>query len=219
MTPSVPLFSETVPVLKVVPMPTIDLSAAETAQLGTERNGIPFMPDRASWDRFRAVLLAKSAQRNPGFFDPDLAAYTPGETEALLQHPRIQAWFEGLQRFEVPADYEGIVLVPCAASKPWRHHANARKSKLYTAYNALIDGIDAGTLPRLYFMTVSEPCGIVPQDRWNDFPPYDNPVFSRTISCAPGWSRPSGPERSWARATGCPSTTTPTSVASTLWAT
>jgi hypothetical protein len=156
-------------------MSLLALSAPERAQLGTELRDIPYFQNQTQWLRFREQLVVKSARRNPGFFDPALAAYTPGETEALLDHPTIRAWHQSLRTFQVPDGYAGLMLVPCAASKPWRDHPNMRKSKLYQAYNRLIERMEIGELPRLYLLTVSEPLGIVPQDRWNDFPPYDNP--------------------------------------------
>jgi hypothetical protein len=159
-------------------VPRITLSAPERAQLGTTKNAVPYL-DAAGWTAFRERLVAKSAKRNPGFFDPALAAYTPGETEALLDQPAIAAWHDRMRAFRVPADYQGIMLVPCAASKPWRDHPNMHKSKLYQAYNRLIAKMDAGELPRLYLLTVSEPLGIVPQDQWNAFPAYDNPGLFR----------------------------------------
>lgn len=68
----------------------MELSATERAQLGTEVREVPHFPNEASWLRFRQGLVEKSARRNPGFFDPDLAAYTPGETEELLDHPQVK---------------------------------------------------------------------------------------------------------------------------------
>lgn len=159
--------------------PQISLSATEHAQLGTRVGGVPHFETPSVWENFRSQLLAKSAKRNPGFFDPGLAAYTPGETEALLDHPQIAAWHAHLADFRVPAGYAGIMLVPCAASKPWRDHPNMRKSKLYQAYNRLLERMDRGELPRLYMITVSEPLGLVPQDQWNNFPAYDNPGLFR----------------------------------------
>lgn len=173
---------------------TIALSRAERAQLGQVKGDIPYLPNLEAWARFRADLVRKSAKRNPGFFDPELAAYTPGETLGLLDHPQIKDWLDGVSNIVVPPDCKGIMLVPCAASKPWRNHANARKSKLYSAYNQLIDEMEAGTRPKWFFITVSEPCGLIPQDRWNDFPPYDNPGlfkddFLRTGLVKSDWAK------------------------------
>ena len=58
------------------------------------------------------MLVKKSAQRNPGFFDPALSAYTPGETLALLEQPAIRDWLNGVRDLPVPEDCAGIVLVP-----------------------------------------------------------------------------------------------------------
>ena len=173
---------------------SIALSKAERDQLGQVKADIPYLPDGDAWQRFRAELVKKSAKRNPGFFDPMLAAYTPGETLGLLEEPRIKAWLDAVPDIQVPEDCVGVMFVPCAASKPWRNHANARKSKLYSAYNQLIDEMEAGTRPKWFFITVSEPCALVPQDKWNDFPPYDNPGlfkddFLRTGLVKSDWSK------------------------------
>ena len=172
----------------------IELSHPERNQLGQVKGAIAYIPDLQAWQRFRSELVKKSARRNPGFFDPSLAAYTPGETLGLLEEPRIKAWLDTVPDIEVPADCVGVVLVPCAASKPWRNHANSRKSKLYSAYNQLIDEMEAGKRPKWFLVTVSEPCGLIPQDKWNDFPPYDNPGlfsddFLRTGLVKSDWSK------------------------------
>lgn len=172
----------------------IGLSPTELAQLGTQRGDIPFLPDEQSWQRFRAQLVEKSAKRNHDCFDPSLAAYTPGETLGLLDEPRIAAWLNHVPDFTVPEDCVGAILVPCAASKPWRDHKNVNKSRLYSAYNQLLDEMEAGQRPKWYFLTVSEPLGLVPQDRWGDFPPYDNPGlfkddFLRTGLVKSDWTK------------------------------
>lgn len=65
------------------------------------------------------------------------------------------------------------MLVPCAKTKPWVGPA-VRRSKLYSAYNAI-----RAERPDVYFLTVSEPLGIVPMDDWARFPQYDNPGLFR----------------------------------------
>lgn len=49
---------------------------------------------------------------------------------------------------------------------------------LYRAYNRIC----ADRPPGVFFATISEPLGIVPETRWADFPAYDNPgLFSSTV--------------------------------------
>ena len=62
-----------------------------------------------------------------------------------------------------------MVFVPCAKTKPWTGPGVSR-SRLYSAYNVLRD-----EFPQTCFVTISEPLGVVPQQRWLDFPQYDNP--------------------------------------------
>ncbi len=148
----------------------------EFEQLGTlHKNGYPYIKNIDDWLHLRKILLDKSAKRNPDHFDESLAAYTPGETLCLLQNPVIQDWFKKIENFQIPQDIEAVILVPCAASKPWIHHKNVQKSLLYKAYNKIIDDVSKKNMPNVYFLTISEPLGIVPQDHWHDFPKYDNP--------------------------------------------
>lgn len=65
------------------------------------------------------------------------------------------------------------MLVPCAKTKPWVGPA-VRRSKLYSAYNEIRE-----EHPEICFATISEPLGIVPMQRWADFPQYDNPGLFR----------------------------------------
>lgn len=157
-------------------MSTTILSKTELAQIGTTAsNGYPYIPDLKSWQEFRQFLVNKSKKRNNDHFDENLAAYTPGETLKLLDKKEIQDWFTSVKKFKVSNDYKAIILVPCAASKPWVDHKNVNKSKLYKAYNQIINEINSGDFPKVYFMTVSEPLGLVPQSKWKNFPKYDNP--------------------------------------------
>ena len=157
------------------------LSRVEQAQLGTfrrHRDGTPSdfrRPPRELWAAVRAHLVARSAHANPGL-DPALTAYTPGETRALLRHPTVRGWHDGVRRFRVPSRYHTIVLVPCAKTKPWEG-AGIGRSRLYSDYNRL-----RREFPSAYFVTISEPLGIVPMDRWADFPQYDNPGLFRDDS-------------------------------------
>lgn len=148
----------------------------ELAQLGTVKdNGFPYLKSLNEWLEFRKILVAKSKKRNPDHFDENLAAYTPGETLKLLNHKEIVNWFKFLESFSIPDNTEAIVLVPCAASKPWFNHKNVNKSVLYKSYNQIINDVEQNKFNKVYFLTVSEPLGIVPQSNWHDFPKYDNP--------------------------------------------
>jgi len=152
------------------------INEIEFQQLGTQKdNGFNYIPDLNSWLEFRKFLIAKSKKRNPDHFDEKLAAYTPGETLQLLNKQEIIDWFKLLKNFTIPEGYDAVVLVPCAASKPWFNHKNVNKSKLYKSYNKIIEEVNNGQFNKVYFLTISEPLGIVPQDLWNNFPKYDNP--------------------------------------------
>lgn len=123
------------------------------------------------------MLVARSQAANPRL-NPELTAYTPGETLRLLDHPEIAAWHRSMRRFELPDDCKTVVLVPCAKTKPWTAE-HTRRSTLYRAYNQLRADAEAKTLHGVYFVTVSEPLGVVPESRWGDFPQYDNPGLFR----------------------------------------
>jgi hypothetical protein len=152
------------------------INEIEFQQLGTKKdNGFNYIPDLNSWLEFRKFLVAKSKKRNPDYFDENLAAYTPGETLQLLNKKEIVDWFKMLNNFQIPEGYDAFVLVPCAASKPWFNHKNVNKSKLYKSYNQIINDVDSNKFKKIYFLTISEPLGIVPQELWNHFPKYDNP--------------------------------------------
>jgi len=137
------------------------LSAVELAQLGT-----PGYISYKDWPRFRRFLVERSLASNPSL-DPKYTAYTPGETLHLLNDPVISAWHSEIISYVVPENYSMVAFVPCAKTKPW---AGASKG-LYKSYNKLIND---NRYP-VYFVTVSEPLGIVPQSLWSDFPQYDNP--------------------------------------------
>jgi hypothetical protein len=149
------------------------LSLIEQAQLGSvrlRRNGEPSThpwPSAAQWPEIRAHLVKRSQRANPAL-DPDLTAYTPGETLGLLAQPEVSAWHKRYAK-KLPADFSRVVFVPCAKTKPWTGPGVSR-SRLYSAYNVLRD-----EFPQTCFVTISEPLGVVPQQRWSDFPQYDNP--------------------------------------------
>ena len=137
------------------------LSEVELSQLGTDN-----FISRELWPVFREFLLNRSLASNSGL-DPELTAYTPGETLKLLSHPTISKWHNEVINYKIPPEYKICAFVPCAKTKPW---LNANKG-IYKSYNKIIND---GKYP-VYFVTISEPLGVVPFSLWNDFPQYDNP--------------------------------------------
>ena len=144
-----------------------NLSDVEKAQLGTGN-----FISAEDWPRFRKYMLTKSIASNPST-NPDLCAYTPGETLHLLKNSIIQKWHSEVVNHRVPDTYDTIILVPCAKTKPWENACRG----IYKSYNQL-----KNKYGNLYFVTISEPLGIVPMDLWKDFPQYDNPgLFSDPV--------------------------------------
>lgn len=155
------------------------LSEAELDQLGGPSPTSQFdYIDKDNWERLRDRLVSKKPSRSyvetdEFKYDPELTAYTPGETLALLENPKIQEWFEKIEDFVIPEEYKHIILVPCAASKPWGVSCPG-SGKYYKAYHDIKAQLDEeGTLA--YWVTISEPLGIVPEDMWDNFPGYDVP--------------------------------------------
>ena len=180
-------------------MSTVQLSQLEREQLGSLRlrqDGKPSThpyPEASQWPAIRALLLARSMKANPQL-EPELTAYTPGETEALLQHPTVRAWHQEMREFRVPASFQRIILVPCAKTKPWTGPGVTR-SPLYSAYNRLRE-----EMPESFFLTVSEPLGVVPMSRWASFPQYDNPGLFADDALQGGMSKKeweASPFRRW----------------------
>lgn len=174
------------------------LSAGEVKQLGQFKqlqNGK--LSDakhigKKDWPKLRSLLVARSLKANPRL-NPALTAYTPGETLNLMKAPEIAAWHEKAKTFKIPAKYKTVIFVPCAKTKPWVM-PYAKKSKLYKAYNEIRELSRAGKIAPVYFVTVSEPLGLVPEDFWNDFPQYDNPGLFKDDSQRSGlltkdWSK------------------------------
>jgi len=143
------------------------LSDAERRQLGQPVGKESSYISAAEWPRVRSYMTTKSQYANPNL-DPELTAYTPGETVKLLQHKTIVAWHDSMARFVIPKGYDTVVLVPCAKTKPWE--GPKCNPSLYAEYNQLRQRYG-----NLYFVTISEPLGVVPQQHWSDFPQYDNP--------------------------------------------
>jgi|TARA_R110001583_G_scaffold16234_4_gene66122 hypothetical protein len=161
----------------------IDLSEFEESQLGTHREGAkyPFLKSKEDYLKLRdAITNRKSRSRTYkatdefGPFRPDLSAYTPGETVGLLNHPEIKEWHSKMAAYKIPEEYKTIIFVPCAASKPWG--PTSCSGHYYPAYNKVRKDIEEGRLyGSVFFVTISEPLGVVPQDMWDSFPAYDNP--------------------------------------------
>lgn len=129
------------------------------------------------WPIFRRFLVQRSLASNSEL-NSEMTAYTPGETLYLLQEPEIASWREEMKSFRVPDQYKQIVFVPCAKTKPWE---NATRG-IYKDYNKL-----RSERPDLFFVTISEPLGIVPQTYWKNFPQYDNPgLFRDTVQRSGG---------------------------------
>jgi hypothetical protein len=155
---------------------SVELSDAEKNQLGQFKQ---LQKDKLSkyrhptieeWKRLREILVARSLKSNPSL-NPDLTAYTPGETLKLFEHPKIKEWHTEIANFKVPEKYGTVLFVPCAKTKPW---ACATRG-IYKSYNQIRAMVEKGEMDPVYFVTISEPLGIVPQDKWADFPQYDNP--------------------------------------------
>ncbi len=152
------------------------LSDSEKEQFGTTKKTYNYTTEE-EWEKLRPYLVKKSQKRNPNL-NTELTAYTPGETENLLKHSIIQEWFQKVRHFKVPEKYKTIVFVGGAASKPWGMQNS--KGDFYPFYNSIRKDVQLGKIRPVYFATISEPLGIVPEDFWGDepsnvFPQYDNP--------------------------------------------
>lgn len=144
-----------------------NLSKIEISQLGTSN-----FVSKEQWPYIRKYMLLRSLKSNPKT-DPNLTAYTPGETWNLFKNPIIKKWHTDIVNHIVPEQYDTVIFVPCAKTKPWE---NANRG-IYKSYNRL-----RNEYGNLYFVTISEPLGIVPSDMWNQFPQYDNPgLFSDPV--------------------------------------
>lgn len=164
--------------------PVSGLSEFERAQLGTPKKGslkgFEYISEE-NWPILREMMVRKRAGRKSykqtetfGPLDPELTAYTPGETLKLLSHPKIVSWHNKVSNYKIPEEYKTVVLVPCATSKPWG--AAACGGDYYPAYNKILKEVESGEIPGpVFFATISEPLGIVPMDMWDEFPAYDNP--------------------------------------------
>lgn len=137
-----------------------NLTPLEESQFGTSN----FVP-KESWPSLRNFFLKRSIANNPKT-DPELTAYTPGETLNLFNNPIIKNYHRTVVNFKVPDNYDTIIFVPCAKTKPWEGACRG----IYKSYNRIKNEHE-----NVYFVTISEPLGVVPQDLWGNFPQYDNP--------------------------------------------
>lgn len=159
---------------------SMPLSDKEREQLGTPHPTSRFdYIDAEKWEKVRSERAAikensKSYKQTSEFIkDPELTAFTPGETLDLLSHPKILEWFDKINNYRIPSEYKHIILVPCAASKPWGANCPA-SGKYYKAYHDIKKSLgEEGKLA--FWVTISEPLGIVPEDMWDSFPGYDVP--------------------------------------------
>jgi hypothetical protein len=160
------------PSIKSIVPPSVISSAdhamafAHLSEIEINQLGQPRYISKEMWPQFRKWLVERSQASNPQL-DPNLTAYTPGETLALFSHPEIAKWHQEVVHYKVPPEYKMVAFVPCGKTKPW---ANAARG-IYKSYNRIIKD---QRYP-VYFVTVSEPLGIVPSSLWSDFPQYDNP--------------------------------------------
>lgn len=144
------------------------LSEEEIKQLGKKK-----VPSPKEWVQFRDFCLRRSLASNPNL-DLDLTAFTPGETLELCKKPAISSWHSSMSSFLLPEGVRTVIFVPCAKTKPW---LNARRG-IYKVYNELISEHDDS----VYFVTISEPLAIVPQELWGEFPMYDNPGLFKDVT-------------------------------------
>ena len=166
------IFEAAKPSIKSIVPPT-DISQednyqafANLSQVEIDQLGQPRYISKEMWPQFRKWLVQRSLASNPQL-DSNLTAYTPGETLALFKHPEIAKWHQEIVHHKVPPEYKMVAFVPCGKTKPWASAARG----IYKSYNQIIKD---KRYP-VYFVTVSEPLGIVPSSLWSDFPQYDNP--------------------------------------------
>lgn len=157
-----------------------EVSDFEKSQMGKQKGKYPYV-SKKEWEELRPYLVTKSQSRavKGGMeLDPTMTAYTPGETLDLLKHPKVKSWFKKMESFKIPDKYSLVILVACAASKPWGF--SCVKGDFYPFYNQIRQEVQSGEIKPIYFVTLSEPLGVVPEDFWGDdpaniFPQYDNP--------------------------------------------
>jgi len=113
------------------------------------------------YEHVRDVLLQETIRKRPDT-DPELTAYTPTETLDLMENNEtIGAYFEHLESYRIP-EVKTLVGIPCAAAKPWTRDVQDGRASQYGAVWEVKDDVKDA-----YFVTVSEPLGIVPEDHWD----------------------------------------------------
>jgi hypothetical protein len=158
----------------------IEVSEYELSQMGKQKGKYNYV-SADDYEKLRPYLVQKSQQRaskNKIALDPTMTAYTPGETLDLISHPEVQKWFHKMRNFRIPDEYEKVILVPCAATKPWG--LSCKRGDFYPSYNEIRKEVQEKKIKPVYFVTISEPLGVVPEAFWGDepknvFPQYDNP--------------------------------------------
>lgn len=145
----------------------LNLSEVEKKQLGTK--GYPTIEQ---WTQIRLFLEERSLVSNP-LLNKDMTAYTPSETLKLMEKQPIKQWLDNIENLTIPDSVEVVIFVPCAKTKPWKDAPRG----IYKSYNKIIDE----NKDNIYFVTISEPLGIVPQKNWTDFPQYDNPGLFKDV--------------------------------------
>lgn len=157
------------------------LSEEEKRQLGTKPPGasFPWAPKHVLEELAEKIL--KQRQKQTPELRRDLTLITPGQTLCALENnPEIKKWFEYVRNFKIPDNYKYVIVVPCSASKRWGEFNAPGSAKYYKAYWDVIRSLrEQGKEDQVYWVTISEPLGIVPQDNWDNFPAYDNPGLFR----------------------------------------
>ena len=97
-----------------------------------------------------------------------------------MSNPKILDWFKKIKNYKIPEEFKHIILVPCAASKPWGASCPG-SGKYYRAYNEIRKELgEQGK--KAFWLTISEPLGFVPEDMWDSFPGYDVPGLFKNRS-------------------------------------
>jgi hypothetical protein len=143
------------------------LNDIEKMQLGSDG-----YPNIGEWCQLRDFLVERSIVSNP-LLNPEDTAYTPAETLELMKKGEIKKWLDNVENLKIPESAKIVVFVPCAKTKPWKD----AKRGIYKSYNKIINE----NKDDIYFVTISEPLGVVPQDDWENFPQYDNPGLFKDV--------------------------------------
>ena len=178
-----------------------EVSDEEIAQMGTKKKTYNYVSHDEYVNELRPHLISKSLKRNPNL-NPELTAYTPGETLKLLGHKKIREWFKLMSSFKIPQQYDMahgglVILVSCAATKPWGF--GCKRGDFYKYYNEIRRDAQSGKTRPVYFVTISEPLGVVPEEYWGDnpdkiFPQYDNPGLFKDTALQSGMTT-----KAWAK--------------------